>query len=69
MNGSWGDEIKKAPIAINDTVTKTYKCYKLNPWPVKPSNPKYNLKHTSVVVFIYKSSNKEIIQVEKVHIM
>lgn len=69
VNGSWGDEIKKAPIAINDTVTKTYKCFKLNPWPVKPSNPKYNLKHMSVVVFIYKASNKEVIQVEKVHIM
>lgn len=68
VNGAWGDLVKAAP-AINDTITKFYNCYQLNPWPVIPSKPKYNLKHTSVVVFIYDVNTKEIIQVEKVKIM
>lgn len=68
LNGSWGDLVKVSP-AINDSVTKSYNCFQLNPWPVIPSKPKYNLKHTSVVVFIYNVSTKEIIQAEKVNIM
>ncbi len=69
VNGSWGELLKAAPIAVNDTATLTYKCFKLNPWPVIPSKPKYNLKHTTVVAFIYDVTTKVIIQVEKVKIM
>jgi hypothetical protein len=68
VNGSWGDLFKAAP-AINDSAFKTYNCFQLNPWPVIPSKPKYNLKHTSVVVFIYDVNTKEIIQAERVKIM
>lgn len=67
VNGSWGSFLISNPV-INDTISKSYTCYQLSPWPVIPSKPKYNLKHTTVVVFIYNTANKEIIQVEKVKI-
>jgi len=68
LNGSWGNLLMSNPV-INDTISKSYTCYQLSPWPVIPSKPKYNLRHTSIVVFIYNTATKEIIQVEKVKIM
>lgn len=67
VNGSWGSLLKANP-AINDTMSASFNCYQLNPWLVKPGNPRYNLRHTSIVVFIYNTATKEIIQVEKVKI-
>lgn len=68
VNGSWGELVKASPIAINDTVTKSFNCFTLNPWLVKPGNPKYNLRHTSVVAFLFNAATKEIIQAEKLKI-
>lgn len=68
VNGSWGNLLMADPL-INDTISKSYTCHQLNPWPVIPAKPKYNLKHTTIVVFIYNTATKEIIQVEKVKIM
>jgi hypothetical protein len=67
VNGSWGDLLKTNPV-INDTISKSYNCFQLNPWLVKTGNPRYNLRHTSIVVFVYNTATKEIIQAEKVKI-
>jgi hypothetical protein len=67
VNGSWGVLLKANPV-INDTVSTTYNCYQLSPWPVKAGNPHYNLRHTSIVVFIYDISTKAIIQADKIKI-
>lgn len=69
VNGSWGEVITGASVLANDTVSRSYNCFQLNPWPVIPAKPKYNLKHTTVVAFLYYTSTKVIIQVEKVKIM
>jgi len=68
LNGSWGTLIFANP-AVNDTAGVTWNCNQLNPWPIIPSKPKYNLRHMSVVVFIYNVATKEIIQVERLKIM
>jgi hypothetical protein len=68
VNGSWGSLLKANPV-INDTMSVSYNCTQLDPWPVKgPANPRFNLRHTNIIVFIYNVATKEIIQVEKVNI-
>lgn len=67
VNGSWGELVKSSPVA-NDTITKNYSCFTLNPWPVAAGNPKKNLMNTSVVAFLFNATTKEIIQAEKVKI-
>ena len=57
LNGAWGDIIKTAPVAVNDTVTKKYTC---NTITCKRTD-KVNL-----VAFIYNDATKEILQVEKI---
>jgi hypothetical protein len=68
LNGAWGDLIKSSPIAVNDTVTKVYSCYRLNPWVEGTETPKSKLHHMSVVAFIFDPATKVIIQAEKVKI-
>ncbi|MGZ3882679.1 MAG: Omp28-related outer membrane protein [Bacteroidia bacterium] len=60
LNGSWGDIAKAKPIAVNDSVSNSITCYKVQ-------NVK-NTNYVSVVVFLYDDGTKEIIQVERVRI-
>jgi hypothetical protein len=64
INGSWGDLVKAGPIAANDTITNTTSCYKVNPY----KDVKADIKHLSVVAFVYDDVTKEILQSEKVMI-
>jgi hypothetical protein len=60
INGAWGDTLKKAPVAINDSITKKYSNFALN--------PAFNDKHLTVIAFAYNKTTREVIQVEKVKI-
>jgi hypothetical protein len=68
VNGSWGEVVKSAPILANDTVTTTYKCFKVEPFAEGTTSPVKLLKHMSVVAFLFNTATKVIIQAEKVHI-
>jgi hypothetical protein len=57
LNGAWGDVIKAAPVAVNDTITKKYICNTIT----CTRTDKVNL-----VVFVYNDATKEILQVEKI---
>jgi hypothetical protein len=71
MNGAWGNQVKAAPIAANDTATINNECFLLEKCffksETKPSVC-LNDRHVNVVAFIYDTDSKEILQVEKVKI-
>lgn len=60
INGSWGDALNTAPVAANDSITKTYSAFAIN--------PAYNDNRLYVVAFVYNAATYEVIQVEKVKI-
>lgn len=60
INGTWGELVKKAPIAYNDSVTVSYKEFDLD--------PKFKDKNVSVIAFVYDADTREVLQVEKVKI-
>ncbi len=64
INGSWGDLVKAGPIAVNDTVTKKYTCFKVNSY----NGSKKSIKNMSVLAFVYDDITKEILQAEKIKI-
>lgn len=60
INGSWGDAINTAPVAANDSVTKTYTSFAID--------PSYNDHHLHVIAFLYNATTREVIQAEEVKI-
>jgi thiol-disulfide isomerase/thioredoxin len=60
INGSWGDNLRSAPIKYNDSTTISYSNFALD--------TKFVDKNVSVVAFVYDATTKEVIQVEKVKI-
>jgi len=58
VNGSWGTELKKAPIAGKDSVTVSF-----NDFAVKPA---FNDKQLYLVAFAYDKTTREILQAEKI---
>jgi hypothetical protein len=67
INGTWGEVIKTAPVQKNDTVTVFSECNLLSRCFYKDVVC-INDRHISLVVFLYNSDSKEIIQAEKVKI-
>ena len=61
VSGSAGELLKTAPVAINDTLTKTYNCYRVSPF----SGQKRDVKNMNLVAFVYDYTTKEILQTEK----
>jgi thiol-disulfide isomerase/thioredoxin len=60
INGSWGDNLKAAPIKYNDSVLVSY--------PNFPLNPAFKDKNVNVIAFVYDAVTREVLQVEKVKI-
>jgi len=60
INGSWGDILKAAPIAISDSVKVSF--------PNVSVDPSFNDKKVSVLVFVYDETTKAVLQAEKVKI-
>ena len=61
LSGSAGESLKTPPVAINDTLTKTYNCYKVSSF----RGQKRDVKNMSLVAFVYDFTTKEILQAEK----
>lgn len=60
INGSWGENLKAAPIKYQDSIIKVYPDFVLD--------NKFKDKHISVVAFVYDEVTREVIQVEKTKI-
>jgi hypothetical protein len=60
LNGDWGDVLNTSAVAANDSTSKSYPNFAVN--------PSFKDKHLAVVVFAYSAATKEIIQAEKVKI-
>jgi hypothetical protein len=68
LSGSWGERIKTAPIAANDTVTVTKYCKIVSKCFYK-EEVCTNDKNMYLVVFATNESTREVLQVEKVKLM
>jgi len=60
INGSWGENLKNAPIKYQDSVMTSYPNFVLD--------TKFKDKNISVVAFVYDATTREVLQVEKVKI-
>ncbi|MBS1635131.1 MAG: Omp28-related outer membrane protein [Bacteroidetes bacterium] len=58
INGSWGDPVNTAAVAANDSITKSYTGFAINPL--------YNENRLHVIAFLYNAATYEVIQVEEV---
>ena len=70
VNGDWGESLKTTPIAVNDTVKKSFSNFSLNGLVYTPTTKPIvvNDKNISVVVFAYDAITREVLQVEKIKI-
>ncbi|MBI9054581.1 MAG: Omp28 family outer membrane lipoprotein [Bacteroidales bacterium] len=59
VNGVWGDEILKGNANSGDVKSKSY-TYKVN--------EEWKVENSSLVVFVYKSENREILQATQEHL-
>ncbi len=60
LNGTWGDQLNTAPVAMNDSVTKTISNVVFN--------PTYDLNKLYVIAYVYNKTTYEVVQVEKVKV-
>lgn len=60
INGSWGADLKAAPIKYQDSVIVSYPNFSLD--------SKFVDKNVTVIAFVYDAISKEVLQVEKVKI-
>lgn len=60
INGSWGVDLKSAPIKYQDSVTLAYPGFKLD--------EKFVDRNVAVIAFVYDAVTKEVLQVERVKI-
>jgi hypothetical protein len=60
INGSWGADLKAAPIKYQDSIMTSYPNFVLD--------TKFVDKNVSVVAFVYDAVTREVLQVEKVKI-
>lgn len=65
LNGSWGERIKTAPVAVNDTVTVSKRCNIATKCFYK-NDLCTNDRQLYLVVFACNDETKEVLQVEKV---
>lgn len=74
INSEWGENLTLGAKAANDTVKYSYPNFNLKGMiyhcksPLQDKPIVVNDKHVSVIVFVYKASTKEVLQVEKVKI-
>lgn len=59
VNGIYGESISSTPIVVNETYTHEYNI---------TLNADYNADRCSIIAFIYREADLEIVQVEEVHI-
>jgi len=69
INGTWGQLVKAAPIAINDTLTLSTSCFLLNKcFETTPFKACVNDNYVNLIAFIYDVTTYEVLQVEKLKI-
>lgn len=61
INGSWGTNLKTAPINAADSVSVDFTNFAID--------SKFKDKHLTVVAFAYDASTKEVLQVEKIGLL
>lgn len=58
VNGSWGSDLKKAPVTARDSVSLDFPNFQIK--------TKFNDKHLYLVAFAFDELTREVLQVEKV---
>jgi len=69
INGTWGQLVKAAPIAVNYDTTLVNSCYKIDKcFETSPNKVCLKYDYINIVAFIYDVTTYEVLQVEKMRI-
>jgi len=70
VNGDWGVPLTTATKAANDTVSYSFKNFNVKGMKYTKVTPNKNIvvndKNVTVIVFVYKTDTREVVQAEKI---